>query len=162
MQGSGYREILLYARDGSVRARVLVDELDFDALSAYRWHLDSKGYVYRHDWHGNRDRPVRLHRQIMGLATGDPGIVDHVSGDKLDNRRANLRVGTQALNQQNRRKRAKASSKHRGVTLYRNGKWMAQCHIGGKMHHLGYFDDEDEAGRVVAAFRAERMPWATT
>ena len=153
------KRIPLYARDGSIRAQALVDDADIGELCKHYWHLDSKGYVYRHNWSHNQDHPIRMHRQIMGV-TNPVVKVDHINGDPLDNRRANLRVGSQGLNQQNRRKE-KGTSRYRGVTLYRNGKWMAQCQIAGKMHHLGYFTDEDEAGRVAAAFRAEHMPFAT-
>jgi hypothetical protein len=39
-----------------------------------------------------------LHRAIMGLKVGDPGVVDHLTGNRLDNRRCGLRITTQAEN----------------------------------------------------------------
>jgi len=161
MQPTPYREIPLYRKDGSVRAYALIDAADYEKLGSYRWCLDSKGYAYRHWYRNGQHTNVRLHRELLGLTPAErETVVDHINGDPLDNRRSNLRIGTRALNQQNRRKQ-KGTSRYRGVTLYRNGKWMAQCQIAGKIHHLGYFTDEDEAGRVVAAFRAEHMPFAT-
>lgn len=40
------------------------------------------------------------------------------------------------------------------------GRWVAQARVNNRVHHLGYFDDELEAARVAAEFRAEHMPHA--
>lgn len=153
------KRIPLYRKDGTIRVHTLVDDEDYVRLGRYRWCLDSKGYVYRHCYRAGTHESYRLHREVLEQPNGNGLIVDHVNGDKLDNRRANLRAGTQSLNQQNRRKQ-RGTSRYRGVTRYRNGKWMAQCQLNGKLHHLGYFDDEDEAGAAAAAFRAANLPWS--
>lgn len=44
-----------------------------------------------------------LHRRI--LCTPEGFVTDHKNGDKLDNRRSNLRVATPSQNQQNNRGR---------------------------------------------------------
>jgi hypothetical protein len=144
-------------RDGMVRAYALVDEEDFERLGHHRWCMDSKGYVYRHP---SPKTAIRLHREILGLKRGDPDL-DHENGNKLDNRRSNLRPATDSENGQNRGLEG-GTSRHRGVVFYkRTGKWMAQASLNGKHYHLGYFDDEDDAGRAAQAFHDEYMPYAT-
>jgi len=86
--------------------------------------------------------------------------VDHINGDKLDNRRANLRIATAFENAQNRHV-ARGASSHRGVVWHKGaGKWMAQAHLAGVQHYLGLFDREEDAAKAAAAFRAEHMPFS--
>ena len=103
-----------------------------------------------------------MHRFIADMEDEDPRTVDHINGDHFDNRRPNLRIVTHAQNQQNRRAtKTWGSSKHRGVSWYkRKSKWLAYGYVDGKMKNLGYYDDEDEAAKVSADWRAENMPFS--
>jgi hypothetical protein len=151
----------LYRRDGGVRAIAVIDASDADAVLTCRWAVDTYGYVHRSiRLGGGKQRNVLLHRQLMGLEHGDGLQIDHINGDKLDNRRENLRVCTNALNAQNRRE-GYGSSQMRGVAWHKaTGKWAAYATAGGRKHHLGLFDSEREAADVAAAFRAEHMPFS--
>ena len=101
-----------------------------------------------------------LHREVMGLGASDPRVVDHINGDPLDNRRENLRVVTQAENCQNSRTRVRGSSRHRGVSWdSRYGCWRAYGRVDYVQHHIGYFDDEDEAGKAADEWRRHHMPF---
>ena len=43
----------------------------------------------------------------------------------------------------------KEKSKYSGVTWKKkSSQWVAKIHFAGKTEHLGYFDDEAEAGRA--------------
>lgn len=79
-------------------ATALVDEADFERISAHRWYLDTKGYAICNI----RGRMIRMHRMVMNLGYGSAEarrpVVDHINKRKLDNRRANLRVCTQSQN----------------------------------------------------------------
>jgi len=149
----------LHDRSGSITARTLID-LGDAPLAEHRWYLDSTGYAVRTQRLGpGKRRKLLLHREILGLSLGDPSV-DHVSGDKLDNRRTNLRVGGQALNLQNR----KPTAGHpwaRGVSYRKDRrKWQAYVKLDGKTHHLGNFDDPRAAAETASRFRADRMPWS--
>lgn len=83
-----------------------------------------------------------MHREILGLTPGDGKLVDHINGNGLDNRRANLRIATTHQNAQNTR-RALGGAGVRGVTWDRDRqKWMAQIKAGGRKYHLGRFDEK--------------------
>lgn len=56
---------------------------------------------------------------------------------------------------------ALATSRHRNVYWHgRSKKWAACVKVGGRNHHIGSFDDEDEAARHVEAYYArQRTDW---
>lgn len=78
------------------------------------------------------------------------GQIDHINGDKLDNRILNLRTATNAQNKQNSRKaRSDSKSGLLGATWYTKGnKWRASIQVDGKKKHLGYFATAEEAHDV--------------
>lgn len=145
--------IPLRARDGSVRAWALVDRGDAD-LAEYRWNLHRDLYAQRTTSKGHvpgSNTHEKMHRVILTRAMGRPlsrqEQCDHISGDRLDNRRINLRVATYGQNNVNRR--AIGSSMYLGVAPHR-GKWAANIRpLGyGLQVYLGTFADEAEAARA--------------
>lgn len=81
----------------------------------------------------------------------DPIQVDHINGNRLDNRVENLRDVTQSQNQWNMRPRG-GKSKFKGVYLAKGGKkWGARIKLNGVTRHLGTF-----AGEVDAALAYDR------
>lgn len=104
-----------------------------------------------------------MHRFILGLPRDDPREVDHINGNPLDNRRANLRLVSRAQNKQNLDPRGQANSTSgiRGVSWDTQAqKWRATAHIDGVQYRLGRFATKDCAGEAVVAFRRERMPFS--
>jgi hypothetical protein len=102
---SDYREIPL--SQGKV---ALVDAVDFDRISQWKWyaHLShgsgSTFYAVRQERIATGQRAVFMHREVMGMAAGDPRRVDHREPENtLDNRRGNLRVATATEQSRNRR-----------------------------------------------------------
>jgi len=88
-----------------------------------------------------------MHRFIMDPPEGM--VVDHRNGNRLDNRRSNLRVCTQKQNTHNSRPKGK-SSRFKGVCYDKaRGQWMAPVRSpDGKDIHTGRFDDEVEAAKA--------------
>jgi len=84
---------------------VLYDECDAEVVEAHRWSAKrglNAVYAQTSVRINGRWRNGLMHRLILGLVPGDPDV-DHVNGDALDNRRANLRLATQSQNNGNRR-----------------------------------------------------------
>lgn len=82
----------IHNRAKRIIARAVISKEDA-ALAAYHWSLNSSGYVRRnYKRKGEPQREIRLNREILGLAHGDPREGDHRNGDKLDNRRLSSEV----------------------------------------------------------------------
>lgn len=130
-----------------------------DAYVAFkrRWFLGDNGYAYAR--HNGRTMP--MHRVLLWGQIGSGRVVDHINRNKLDNRRANLRIVTPQRNGQNTGGRSTwrgrpASSSYRGVVWReRDKKWRAVARYAGKQYNLGAYDVELDAARVVQQF------WAT-
>jgi hypothetical protein len=75
--------------------------------------------------------------------------IDHVDGDKLNNRIANLREATNQQNQCNRGLRADNSTGFKGVVWHKQrSKWCARLCVSGRQIHLGLFSCPVEAHRA--------------
>lgn len=124
---------------------VLIDDADFDRLGGRSIYIGTNGYAY---FSMNATGPQTIHSFVIGATTAGSHI-DHINGDKLDNRRVNLRVVTPQINQVNRKQLSKSNrSGVRGVGLTsasRKNPWRAQIMVNRKAIHLGLFPTLDEA-----------------
>ena len=71
--------------------------------------------------------------------------IDHINGDKKDNRPENLRETTPLKNARASRKSRNKHSDFRGVTKSTAGRWVANIGHHGESRYLGTFDTEIEA-----------------
>jgi len=81
-------------------------------------------------------------------------MIDHIDGNRMNNRIENLRPATKSQNGFNSKKRIDNTSGIKGVSWYKPyNKWVAYCYVMGKKYNLGYYQDKDEAAKVVKEFR---------
>ena len=117
---------------------VLVDKEDYEKLSKFHWSL-SNSYARRPKYIGNsKNTSIMMHREIMKAPKGIE--IDHINHDKLDNRKANLRLVTKQQNAFNRLPRPNASG-YKGVYLDHRGMWRVVMFINGKTRYFGAFKD---------------------
>lgn len=134
----------------------VVDADDLPLIGQFAWSLDpTSRYAIAYIDPLDSRRCIRMHRLIVQARPDQ--VVDHVNGDGLDNRRANLRVCTQAENCRNRRKSLGKSSRFKGVSLVagRSKPWRGQIRHSGKVRYLGHFVTEEEAARAYDAAAKE-------
>ena len=129
----------------------IVDDADYGWLSQYNWQGANVGYAMRCTLCGCRsNKRIYMHREIMGFPDGE---IDHRNGNKLDNRRCNLRICTSSQNKANTKRRRDNTSGYKGVVFHKaSGKWMAKM----ARKYLGLFTNVKAAAFAYdeAAFDA--------
>lgn len=125
-------------------AVALVDECDFERVTAHRWYLTSSGYAARSIWNCGDRRIEYMHRAIM---EAPPGIeVDHINHDRVDNRRSNLRCVDHSTNAKNVSSHRDGTSHYRCVSFdKKRGLWVVFARIDGKQRYFGSFEHEEDA-----------------
>jgi hypothetical protein len=95
------------------------------------------------------------HRLIWWLVYGSlPSLfIDHINGDKSDNRLSNLRLATDAENKRNVGKRSHNTSGVKGVTWDRiNNRWKASASLNGRTINLGRHPTKEAAADAYQDF----------
>jgi hypothetical protein len=88
------------------------------------------------------------HRLAWLMVYGDwpSDEIDHINGDPLDNRIANLRLATRSQNLANTKASSRNTSGFKGVAFSKKaGRWQAYICKDQKQKHLGYFDSPEAA-----------------
>lgn len=147
---------LIISLPGAPEAICLYDVADHHLVVQHRWSVNDQGYVIARMTSGSLYSTFRLARLLLGLSPHDPRVGDHISGDTLDNRRANLRiVGHQANVAHQAVVNGRGTSRFRNVHWSRSDKrWVAQVKVSYVKHHIGSFLTEEEAALAAAEFRA--------
>ena len=110
---------------------------------------DGNGYLQVGLYKNKKEKLFRIHRLIALHFIDNPEdyeCVDHINGNRTDNRIENLRWVTKSDNTRNGKNWGGCM---KGVYFNKkNNKFHAQIYIDNKKKHLGYFDDELEAHNV--------------
>lgn len=119
----------------------LVDDDVYEWAKTWRWYARD-GYAVGAQHRGDL-ASARLHRLILGAGVDQE--VDHINGDRLDNRRQNLRLCSRAENQRNKAKPKNNTSGYKGVRQERSGRWAARIYVGDRERYLGTYDSAQQA-----------------
>lgn len=128
----------------------LVDDEDFVRLCEKTWWpfvVKYKGdcWVYAATNIGTGSN-LLMHRFILGVT--DPDIhVDHINGNRVDNRRCNVRLCEHGENMMNRRRPRNNKSGFKGVEKRGNG-WRAKITVRNHVIHIGQFVSGEEAAKA--------------
>ena len=98
----------------------------------------------------------RAHRVVWALVTGKwpNGEIDHLNGQRADNRWTNLRDVSRSINNRNTKRHSHNTSGYSGVFFHeKTGRWRASIKADQKQIHLGCFGSKEDA--LVARKLAE-------
>jgi hypothetical protein len=130
-------------------AGFLIDPEDVALLQGYSVFLAGKGYAQVRIGPAKSRKYVYVHHLVLGGDRPAGMTADHINGNKMDNRRCNLRWATGTTQNVNRRI-IHAKSGHRGICKWAprgvdSGRWMATIGKGNQTVYRKYFDTIEEA-----------------
>ena len=138
-----HAEIVIRDKDYNQICRVKIDKEDIENLKDIRWYKGSNGYITGHI---AERKNITLHKFIT--KTGSRELIDHINGDKLDNRKENLRNATHQENNWNKGCPKNNKSGHRGIRILKSERFSAYISVDKKQITLGTYDTFEEAKNV--------------
>ena len=141
--------------------KLVQEKLNYDELTGI---LTRKGISSRKvgtiDNHGYirlfvNNKRYRAHRVIFLYVNGFlPEYIDHIDGDRLNNKIENLRACTISNNQQNKKINSNNKSGIKGVSWHKaTNKWRASLTFDGMCRHIGVFKRIEDAENAVRECR---------
>ena len=147
-----HAKVPLHSRSGELLGWAEIDIDDVNKVEGVSWFI-SEGYAKTSGRRGSRGY---MHRWILfggGCATKE---IDHKDGNRLNNRRANLRECSRAENNQNLPVNCGNTSGTAGVSLCKKtGRWAAYINVRGKRVWLGRFSTRESAFSAREAAKAQ-------
>lgn len=124
----------------------LISEIDSDLINL-KWHISDTGYAVRRT--GTPKKTVRLHRLIAERIHTDISdlVVDHINGNRLDNRRENLRPVSISLNCSNACKSKSNTSGYKGVR-FESSSWRVTIKSNGSKYDFGRYVSPELAAQI--------------
>ena len=120
-----------------------IDNEDFEKIKGHTWRLNSRGYIVTWLRVDKKKKAVLMHRLIMGVDK-EPVVVDHVDHNKLNNRKSNLRICSNAENLRNRV--VSKNNKLGAKGIYKvNNKFRVRIVANKTNYNLGSFESLEEA-----------------
>jgi hypothetical protein len=131
----------------------IIDADDWLKVAGYYWRRSTAdGYAVRHDG----EKRIFMHHEIIGRPTN--GLqVDHINRNRLDNRKANLRIVPRSKNALN----SVRSDNAKHAEALPSGRWRARVRHNGKDLHLGVFNSKAEATNLAHKFKEMRRIFPT-
>lgn len=124
----------------------IVDDEDYEKLKDFKWWYSKIGYAVHTEYISLTQGSNKIYMHRLILETPLNMCCDHINGNRLDNRKCNLRIVTKQQNQWNRSSTGKGSSKHKGVYFSKQkNKWLSKIQKDFKEYHIGFFATENEA-----------------
>lgn len=123
--------------------------------------LNHKGYRLV----GISGKQYRAHRIIVAMTSGDwpPAefVIDHIDGNRDNNRIENLRVCSHSENQHNRISPSSSTSGLLGASYSKKErKWIAAICVGGKRMRIGGYKTPGEARSACLEAKTQLHPTA--
>jgi len=143
---SDYVQIELFGDNAKSKdAKMLISKSDVSMCLNYKWYMSKTGYPVTYTSVDKKERfgnGLKIHRFLEPIIPAGM-VVDHINRDRLDNRRANLRICTIAENGYNKTR----TKKYKGIRKLKSG-WVASATKDGKKHEIKNIDTERQAAEM--------------
>jgi hypothetical protein len=124
----------------------LVDAEDFHLVCHLKWRIHSDGYAITSQLGQPQTKRTNIYMHRLIIKPGKGLQADHINGNRLDNRRCNLRVATSSQNNSNNSRRRIGLTGYRGVSWCRHReKYVARVQHKNKEFFLGSYSDPKSA-----------------
>ena len=122
----------------------LIDDEDYNLVYKNGWYVHATGYVRKNIFKNGKWKTLTLSRVLN--KTSDGLDTDHINGNILDNRKANLRSCTRSQNCMNKKIDSNNTSGYKGVSSARGGGkqkkyWVVDIKKDGARFKFGYYED---------------------
>ena len=118
------------------------DKSDYELIKNAYWSMTMQGYFIHKE---PNKSPIKIYNVIMGEIP-DGYVVDHIDGNKFDNRKSNLRIATQHQNVMNTHRKPTVSGCI-GVNK-RGNKWRSRIRFNNDLICLGDYSNLEDAIRA--------------
>jgi HNH endonuclease/AP2 domain len=158
---------LFHKEESKVDYEDLNKELTYNPETGQFFWKKEAGTITGHGYRYIRvnGKMMLAHRMAWLMAYGeDPEgkLIDHINGNRLDNRIENLRLATYSQNSANAKRHSRNTSGLKGASkVVRKGKWTGRWQssitVDNKQVHLGSFGTKEQAhaAYMVAARKAQ-------
>ena len=133
----------------------LIDDDDYEMVSLFKWNAKRGSKTYYASTtvcFCGYNIMLRMHRLLLNAEENQ--LIDHINGNGLDNRKANLRFCTPSQNSMNRKpltikNRKPCYSLFKGVSWRKDvNLWVAYIRANNIKKHIGYFSNEKDAAQA--------------
>lgn len=114
----------------------------------YTWCLSKTGYLVA----TVNYKVTKMHRYLLDVSDSNV-VVDHINGDALDNRLANMRLCSNSENTKNTGMKATNTSGYVGIRTTKHGRYNVRIMINRKQIHVGNYCTFSDA--IIARQKAE-------
>lgn len=138
--------IYTFNRKQEPSGRFLIDKEDLDKVIIYKWRC------WKGEYYTGNTNPVSIHSFLIECPEGY--VIDHINGNRADNRKSNLRICKQQQNAINRAISSQNTSGIMGVWFDKSrNKWCAEIKFDYIKCYLGRYNDIEDA--VFVRYYAE-------
>lgn len=137
--------------------KTVIDKEDLEEVKKYSWHVSGRYYIGTNINIDGKIKELYLHNFVMNVelfgGKGQKTTVDHINRNGFDNRKENLRIISQSLQNINQKK------KERKITLPEN----VGINVNDIPKHIYYSKPNGAHGdRFVIEFKSEKIVWKGT
>lgn len=131
-----------------VKNPLIININDLHIYHKYKWYYDKRdNRLFTGGGSRYGIKTIHIYKLILDLKRHI--CIDHINGNRMDNRRCNLRVCSLGQNNINKKKIQKFSSIYKGVFWAKDReKWRAQIKFKYIRRHIGTYDNEIDAAKA--------------